>query len=345
MHTTKTLSALALALAATALGCAPFHLQRAARPQLGDAAAHAPDFALPSHTGRVFTLRDALREGPVIVVFYRGQWCPWCKEQLGELAHEYPAITARGARVVAVSVDPRADSVAFARDYELPFDLLEDKGGAVSARYVGLDVTGYAMPGVFVLGADGAIAFRHLGTSASDRVHSATLLAAVARASGARAPSQEARRGGFAPAERSQLRLDVGAGTSADTLGSAPSTVAGSVGLSALSPLGRHVLVGPELRFTGAPYAVDTNLAVKVRASFLDDLNEVYVTPSGGLTVPLDRAEGVGWNVGAKLGDQLLLRPAWGVYLQGGPTFAHTLGAQDTSTLRFTVDVGTVWAF
>ncbi|HRG95686.1 MAG TPA: peroxiredoxin family protein [Polyangiaceae bacterium] len=339
----RLLAVLAVALGAAA--CAPFHLERAASPGLAPGEARAPDFALPSHTGRTVALHDALRAGPVVVVFYRGQWCPWCKEQLGELGHEYAAITARGASVVAISVDPREDSIALARAYALPFELLEDKGGAVSARYVGLDAAGYSMPGVFVVGADGAIVLRHLGKSASDRVHSGAILAALARAHGAREPSDAGRRGGFAPSERAQLRLDVGAGTSADTAGSAPSVIAGSVGLSALTPLGARALVGPEVRLSGAPYAVDTNLAVKVRALFLDGLDELYVTPSGGLTVPLERAEGVGWNVGAKLGDQLLLRPSWGVYLQGGPTFARTYGARDTSTLRFTIDVGTTWAF
>ncbi|HQY63833.1 MAG: peroxiredoxin family protein [Myxococcales bacterium] len=341
------LSALACALAVVHGGaaCAPFHLERAAGPRLDTASTRAPDFSLTSHTGRVVALHDALRAGPVIVVFYRGQWCPWCKEQLGEIAHEYASITERGAIVVAVSVDPHEDSVAFARAYDLPFDLLEDKGGAVSAKYVGLDVTGYSMPGVFVIGADGTLVLRHLGKNASDRVHSPALLAALAGAPGARTLPAGGRRGGFAPEERAQLRLDLGAGTSSDAVGSAPSVLSGSVGLSALAPLGARALIGPEVRFSGAPHAVDTNLAVKVRALFLDGLDELYLAPSGGLTVPLERAEGVGWNVGAKLGDQLLLRPSWGVYLQGGPTFARTYGARDTSTLRFTIDVGTTWAF
>lgn len=34
----------------------------------------APDFALPSHDDRVVTLDELVRDGPAVVVFYRGHW-------------------------------------------------------------------------------------------------------------------------------------------------------------------------------------------------------------------------------------------------------------------------------
>jgi peroxiredoxin len=36
--------------------------------------ATAPDFSLPSSTGRKVTLADALAHGPAVLVFYRGYW-------------------------------------------------------------------------------------------------------------------------------------------------------------------------------------------------------------------------------------------------------------------------------
>jgi thiol-disulfide isomerase/thioredoxin len=38
----------------------------------------APDFTLPDADGKPVTLSRALRDGPVIVSFYRGGWCPYC---------------------------------------------------------------------------------------------------------------------------------------------------------------------------------------------------------------------------------------------------------------------------
>ena len=42
----------------------------------------APDFALPDATGRPVSLASLLASGPVVLVFYRGNWCPYCNVQL-----------------------------------------------------------------------------------------------------------------------------------------------------------------------------------------------------------------------------------------------------------------------
>jgi len=39
---------------------------------------HAPNFTLPDALGQSVTLADLLAQGPVVVVFYRGEWCPYC---------------------------------------------------------------------------------------------------------------------------------------------------------------------------------------------------------------------------------------------------------------------------
>ena len=38
----------------------------------------APDFCLPNPDGQSVSLSDLLKEGPVVVTFYRGSWCPYC---------------------------------------------------------------------------------------------------------------------------------------------------------------------------------------------------------------------------------------------------------------------------
>jgi len=40
--------------------------------------AQAPDFTLPNARGNAVTLSHLLTQGPVIMTFYRGQWCPYC---------------------------------------------------------------------------------------------------------------------------------------------------------------------------------------------------------------------------------------------------------------------------
>lgn len=41
-----------------------------------------PDFTLESFKEGTFSLKDALKKGPVVVTFYRGGWCPYCNLQL-----------------------------------------------------------------------------------------------------------------------------------------------------------------------------------------------------------------------------------------------------------------------
>jgi len=42
----------------------------------------APDFMLPDAQGRGARLQSLLRQGPVVLVFYRGSWCPYCNLHL-----------------------------------------------------------------------------------------------------------------------------------------------------------------------------------------------------------------------------------------------------------------------
>ena len=72
--------------------------------------AQAPRFSLPTATGQTLALDDLLTDGPVVLTFYRGAWCPYCNIALRSLQQHHEAITARGARLVAVS--PQIPDVA-----------------------------------------------------------------------------------------------------------------------------------------------------------------------------------------------------------------------------------------
>src|SRR5207244_11549427 len=38
----------------------------------------APDFSLPDQVGDTVSLDSVLQRGPAVVLFYRGEWCPYC---------------------------------------------------------------------------------------------------------------------------------------------------------------------------------------------------------------------------------------------------------------------------
>ncbi len=78
---------------------------------VGDRAA---DFELPNARGQRVRLADRLERGPVVLIFYRGAWCPFCNLQLRSFQQALPQ-AARGSG--SVSRLPRFDSVDRARRF------------------------------------------------------------------------------------------------------------------------------------------------------------------------------------------------------------------------------------
>src|SRR6266851_2891106 len=97
--------------------------------------AQAPDFALPDTRGNVVRLSHLLTQGPVIMTFYRGQWCPYCHLALFAYQRALPHLQARGATLVAISPQTLYHSRALAEKLELTFALLSDMGDQVALQY------------------------------------------------------------------------------------------------------------------------------------------------------------------------------------------------------------------
>ncbi len=63
----------------------------------------APDFKAKDQDGKEVRLKDLLKKGKVVLVFYRGYWCPYCNRELSRLQDSLTLIQEKGATVVAVS--------------------------------------------------------------------------------------------------------------------------------------------------------------------------------------------------------------------------------------------------
>src|SRR5438477_788568 len=105
-----------------------------ARPGLA-IGAQAPEFSLPNAMGHPVSLSSRLAAGPVVLVFYRGEWCPYCNAYLRALQAALPEITARGASLLAVSPQSPDHSLSIAEKAELGFDVLSDVDQAVIRAY------------------------------------------------------------------------------------------------------------------------------------------------------------------------------------------------------------------
>ncbi len=94
----------------------------------------APDFELSAYGGGMRRLKDYLTKGPLVLIFYRGIWCPYCNLQLKEYDERLEEISALGATLVAVTAE-RPDALDIMASAGVPEDVIK---GAVTS--VGFDV-------------------------------------------------------------------------------------------------------------------------------------------------------------------------------------------------------------
>ncbi|MGC2169506.1 MAG: peroxiredoxin-like family protein [Acidimicrobiales bacterium] len=95
----------------------------------------APDFTLANAVGESVTLSELLASGPVVLTFYRGEWCPFCNIQLRHLEHALPDFQKYGATLVAVSPQSPDHALSLTEKYELEFPVLSDVDQAVADAY------------------------------------------------------------------------------------------------------------------------------------------------------------------------------------------------------------------
>jgi len=147
-------------------------------PKVGD---KAPSFSLPNARGETVDIAAKLKDGPVVVSFYRGGWCPYCNLELRALQQKLPEIEDLGASLVAVSPETPDHSLSTAEKNELKFEVLSDVGNSVARGFnlvfevaeelrpiydkFGIDIPGHngddtfeiPMPATYVIDTDGTV--------------------------------------------------------------------------------------------------------------------------------------------------------------------------------------------
>ena len=86
-----------------------------------------PDFTLTNASGNSINLYTQLENGPVILTWYRGGWCPYCNLQSRELSENYSLFEAENVLPVLISVDKPDASALMSATYEIPFPVLSDQ--------------------------------------------------------------------------------------------------------------------------------------------------------------------------------------------------------------------------
>ena len=163
----------------------------------------APDFTLPNARGSLVALSALLEQGPVVLSFYRGGWCPYCNLQLRAYQHILPAIRELGAQLVAVSPEPPDASLSTAEKNALEFEVLSDVDAQAArsyrllfdlserlkATYIGMDKNlavinadgqwHLPIPATYVIAKDGRVALSYVDPEYRNRLEPSEILAAL----------------------------------------------------------------------------------------------------------------------------------------------------------------------
>ena len=94
-----------------------------------------PALTLPDATGKPVDLRALNAKGPLVIVFYRGGWCPYCNLELREWQRLLPQLQALGGTLVAISPQTPDNSLSTSEKNELAFPVLSDSALAASKAF------------------------------------------------------------------------------------------------------------------------------------------------------------------------------------------------------------------
>ena len=154
----------------------------------------APMFSALTEDSTEFSLDEALEKGPVVMIFYRGFWCPVCNKHLSQIQDSLKMIEKTGAKVIAVSPEKPEYLDKMAEKTGAEYTLVYDVGYKISDAY---DVTfrpsaatlvtyntmlgaklkktnsddsqRLPIPATYIIGTDGKIVWRHFDPDYKNR--------------------------------------------------------------------------------------------------------------------------------------------------------------------------------
>ena len=143
----------------------------------------APAFKGQDAAGRPVELAQLLKQGPVVLYFYRGQWCPYCNKELSQLQDSLQTLTSKGAQIVVVTPETQTNIDKTVAKTKAAFPIVHDQNltimkayktaftvdDATAQKYLshgidfkqanGLDTNVLPVPATYVIGRDGKIKF------------------------------------------------------------------------------------------------------------------------------------------------------------------------------------------
>ena len=164
----------------------------------------APDFKLKDQSGVEVSLKELRKKGQTVLIFYRGNWCPYCNKQLKGLQDSLQLITAKGAQLVAITPEAKEGIDSTIGKTGAIFPILYDEEGKIAQAYqvsfnvddktinrykmAGIDLLKnnnqkkdavLPVPAVYIINKEGTITYRYFDDNYRKRVSVKEILANI----------------------------------------------------------------------------------------------------------------------------------------------------------------------
>lgn len=95
----------------------------------------AKEFKGTDQAGNEISLKELRKKGPVVLVFYRGFWCPYCNKELKRLEDSLQLIKDKGATLVAITPEKAEGVAQTVEKTKASFSILSDEGQKIMKAY------------------------------------------------------------------------------------------------------------------------------------------------------------------------------------------------------------------
>jgi peroxiredoxin len=161
----------------------------------------APDFTAKDQNGTIINLKEKLKKGSIVLIFYRGYWCPHCSKQLKKLEDSLLQITNKGATLIAITAEQPENISKTIEKTKATYPVVFDDGLKIMKNYdvanavdektiktykgYGIDFTkvngetngnNLPVPATFVINQQGKITYRHFDKDYTKRPSVAEIL-------------------------------------------------------------------------------------------------------------------------------------------------------------------------
>ena len=139
-----------------------------------------PEFTATDESGAE-RKSDELRGKPAVILFVRGNWCPFCSRQVANLTKHYKSVNDLGARLILVTPKPLETTQRVAEFFKVEFEFWLDEDLAIARQLGLLQTSGVpkdhrgeygdetVWPASLVVDADGIIRFSAVSKMIADR--------------------------------------------------------------------------------------------------------------------------------------------------------------------------------